>query len=113
MSREGKEWGEAVQYRHVELTAGTDRRRCRWSNSEMESLVWMGVSWCWGKSRARLVPEVFSRIASCVAFAWALFWKSELVPMRILVQAHVSSCREATPVNSRKTVQMKGNHTKG
>ena len=27
MSREGKEWGEAVQYRHVELTAGTDRRR--------------------------------------------------------------------------------------
>ena len=89
------------------------RLGCRWSNSEMESLVWMGVSWCWGKSRARLVPEVFSRIASCVAFAWALFWKSELVPMRILVQAHVSSCREATPVNSRKTVQMKGNHTKG
>ena len=83
------------------------RLGCTWSNSEIESPVWMGVSWCWGRSRARLVLEVFSRIASCVAFAWALFWKSELVPVRTLVQARVFSCREATPVNSRRTVQLK------
>ena len=43
---------------------------------------------------------------------WALFWKSELVPMWILVRAHASFCREAAPVNSR-TVEMKENHTKG